>query len=249
MQMKRVLSLLVPLCLAASLNAMASEGYVTADIGLQAGPDSEYPTIADLPAGAPVDIQGCIDGWTWCDVIAGDDRGWVPGNFVQEDYNGQRVYVTDYGPRIGIPVVSFVLGSYWGEHYRYRPWYRERSHWEYRRIQPRLFVRSPGFRVNLYHSGDWRRQGDHRDGNWNRDDHHGGNWNHDNDQHHDDGHHNAGNNGNWNHAQTHAAPAAAPVGHPAQNSMPVHKEPVNPASSKNDRKDDNKDHKDDHDHH
>jgi len=243
--MKRVLSLLIPLCLGASLSAMANEGYVTADIGLQAGPDSEYPTIAELPAGAPVDIQGCIDGWTWCDVIAGEDRGWVPGNFVQEDYNGQRVYVTDYGPRIGIPIVTFVLGSYWGEHYRYRPWYGEREHWEYRRIQPRLFVRPEGFRVNLYHSGDWRRR-DYRGGDWNRDRDRrssANTW---------QGRQQApsGNNGDWHRTQqgaqvqTQTAPATHPV--PVQNRpAPVPntykaKEQPKPASKKDDRKDEQK---------
>ncbi|MEO8741954.1 MAG: SH3 domain-containing protein, partial [Lysobacteraceae bacterium] len=87
--MKKIFSLLVPLCLAASLNAMAGEAYVAADTSLLAGPDQQYPSIVELPAGVPVQVQGCVDGWTWCDVIAGGDRGWVPGTFLVEDFENR----------------------------------------------------------------------------------------------------------------------------------------------------------------
>jgi uncharacterized protein YraI len=129
---------------AAPLLAQAEDAYVVADISLQAGPDSEYPSITDLAAGTPVSIQGCIDGWTWCDVVAGDDRGWVAGSFLEEDYDNQRVVVTDYGPRIGIPVVAFSLGVYWDQHYRNRNWYGERQRWETRHIQPRAMPHPAG---------------------------------------------------------------------------------------------------------
>lgn len=129
------------LCLAAPLLAHATQGYVVADISLQAGPDTEYPSITELPAGTPVSIQGCIDDWSWCDVIAGDDRGWVAGSFIEEEYENQRVYVSDYGARIGIPVVTFSLGLYWDRHYHNRPWYGERQRWESRHIRPHALPR------------------------------------------------------------------------------------------------------------
>jgi len=139
--MKRSLCLIPIAWFAAPLLAHAADAYVVADISLQAGPDAEYPSITELSAGTPVSIQGCIDGWTWCDVIAGEDRGWVAGSFLEEDYDNQRVIVTDYGPRIGIPVVSFSLGLYWDRHYHNRPWYGERQRWESRHIQPRALPR------------------------------------------------------------------------------------------------------------
>ncbi|HTA65458.1 MAG TPA: SH3 domain-containing protein, partial [Xanthomonadaceae bacterium] len=187
--MNKVLSLglLVPLCLAASLGAKAADGYVTVDMGLQAGPDIQYPTVAMLPAGTPVEIEGCIDGWTWCDVIAGEDRGWVAGNYVQEDYNGQRVYLNEYGSRIGIPIVVFSLGLYWHNYYSHRPWYGERGHWESRRIQPHLFSRPEGFHATLYQAGGWNHGEGHHD-----DSHHG-------DGHHDDSHHHDHDHGDSSH--------------------------------------------------
>jgi uncharacterized protein YraI len=134
--MKRILFCLAPLCLALPALASATEGYIVADISLQAGPDTEYPSITELAAGTPVEIQGCIDGYSWCDVIAGEDRGWVAGSFVEEEYNSQPVVIEDYGPRIGIPIVTFSLGVYWTNHYHNRPWFNERSRWEERHIRP-----------------------------------------------------------------------------------------------------------------
>lgn len=127
---------LVGVALCAPLAAQAAEGWVVSDISLQAGPDPAYPSITELNAGTPVSIQGCINGWLWCDVIAGADRGWVPGTFLEEDYGGQRVVVIDYGPRIGIPVVNFSLGLYWDQHYHNRPFYTQREQWVSRAIQP-----------------------------------------------------------------------------------------------------------------
>jgi len=127
---------LAGLVLCAPLAAQALEGWVVDDISLQAGPDPAYPSIIELSAGTPVSIQGCIDGWTWCDVVVGADRGWVPGTFLEEDYGGQRVVVIDYGPRIGIPVVGFSLGVYWDQHYHSRPFYVQRQQWVTKAIQP-----------------------------------------------------------------------------------------------------------------
>jgi uncharacterized protein YraI len=135
--MKRMMYSLAALVLCAPLAAQAAaEGWVVDDISLQAGPDPSYPSIVELNAGTPVSIQGCVNGWTWCDVIAGADRGWVPGTFLEEDVGGQRVVVIDNGPRIGIPIVNFSLGLYWDQHYHNRPFYTQREQWVSRAIQP-----------------------------------------------------------------------------------------------------------------
>lgn len=134
--MKRMIYSFAALVLCAPLAAQAIEGWVVDDISLQAGPDPAYPSITELAAGTPVSIQGCINGWTWCDVVVGAERGWVPGTFLEEDYGGQRVVVIDYGPRIGIPVVSFSLGLYWDQHYHNRPFYTQREQWVTKAIAP-----------------------------------------------------------------------------------------------------------------
>lgn len=87
-----------------------------------------------LSAGTPVSIEGCVDGWSWCDVATPDGRGWVAGDFLQEEYQGRRVLVPEYGVQIGIPFVTFEFGSYWDNNYRNRSWYGERE--RYSKVRP-----------------------------------------------------------------------------------------------------------------
>jgi uncharacterized protein YraI len=128
---------LASLSLAVPALAHAADGYVTGNVTLRAGPAPDYPLIALIPAGTEVDVQGCTDGWEWCDVIAYGNRGWIAGNYVEYEYENQPVLLPAYGAQIGIPIVTFVIGSYWDNHYRNRPFYRERSRWYRRPIEHR----------------------------------------------------------------------------------------------------------------
>lgn len=141
--MKRLVCAIASALCFAPLLAQAADAVVIADITLQSGPDSEYPPISDLPAGTPVAVEGCIEGWTWCDVVAGGDRGWVPGTYLEENYGGQNVVIVDYGPRINIPIVTFSIGGYWDHYYRSRPFYTQRVEWEHRDIHPHAPPRAP----------------------------------------------------------------------------------------------------------
>ncbi|HEV2540551.1 MAG TPA: SH3 domain-containing protein [Frateuria sp.] len=114
---------------AVPVQSMAADGYVTGDATLRAGPDIDYPAVDMIPAGAPIGIEGCTDGWEWCDVVFNDERGWVAGNFIQDEYENQPVLVPAYGERLGIPIVSFSIVTYWDRYYVDRPFYRERERW------------------------------------------------------------------------------------------------------------------------
>src|SRR5512135_3085397 len=130
--MKRMLSTAaLGLALCASTAAFAYDGYVTGSVYLRAGPDPGYPTVARLRAGTSVVIECCVDDWTWCDVYNHDDRGWVRANYLQHDYQGHRVLIPQYGVQIGIPIITFVFGSYWDDHYRSRSWYHDRDRYSH----------------------------------------------------------------------------------------------------------------------
>ena len=66
---------LASLSLAVPALAHAADAYVTGNVNLRAGPDPAYPLIDRIPAGTEVDVQGCTDGWEWCDVIVFGNRG------------------------------------------------------------------------------------------------------------------------------------------------------------------------------
>lgn len=137
----------------ASIAAHAQDGYVTVNLNMRAAPDIDYPLVTTIPAGTPVSVQGCIDDYQWCDVIAYNDRGWVAGDYIDFDYRGRRVPVIGYGAQIGIPIISFVIGDYWGRHYSHRSFYRQRNNWYHRPIH---------YRSAAHHGGGHNRGRDHR---------------------------------------------------------------------------------------
>ena len=109
--------------------AQATDAYVTGNVNLRAGPDAGYPLIDQLQAGTEVDVQGCTSGWEWCDVIAFGNRGWVAGNYIEYEYQDQPMLLPMYGAQIGIPIVTFTIGTYWDRYYRGRPFYSRRDYW------------------------------------------------------------------------------------------------------------------------
>jgi uncharacterized protein YraI len=102
-----------------------TQAFTTQNVNLRAGPDRGFPLVSWLPGGTPVNVFGCLNGWRWCDVGVGFNRGWVYGRFLSMPFGGQQVLIMNSGPRIGVPVVTFSVGSYWGAHYRNRPWFHQ----------------------------------------------------------------------------------------------------------------------------
>ena len=109
--------------------AQGANAWVTTDLNLRSGPDTAYPPVMVLPAGAPVMVYGCLDGWSWCDVSWGPNRGWVAGLYLSAMYQDQRIPFAQYAPRRNIPIITFSFGNYWDSYYRGRSWYSERNRW------------------------------------------------------------------------------------------------------------------------
>jgi uncharacterized protein YraI len=109
--------------------ALAAQGIVTTTVSLKAGPGAGFPTVDRIPGGDRVNIHGCLKGTAWCDVSWSDDRGWVSSQYLEYLYRNRYVYLPDYVDEIDVPVVPFVLTSYWSSYYAGRPWYNRRAHW------------------------------------------------------------------------------------------------------------------------
>ncbi len=110
-------------------SAAAQQAYTTRQVNLRAGPDRGYPQVAYVRAEQSVYVNGCIDDYRWCDITAGPNRGWAYSKFIEYPYQDRRVLIYDNGPTLALPIVSFILGSYWNDNYRNRPWYGQQDNW------------------------------------------------------------------------------------------------------------------------
>ncbi|POR55026.1 uncharacterized protein YraI [Paraburkholderia eburnea] len=116
--------------LAAPVPAFAqSQGFTSTTVNLYAGPAGDYPVVAQVPGGVSIAVMGCVAGYSWCDVSLPGLRGWVYGGYISYPYQGARVPLMNYGATIGLPILTFSLGTYWGNYYRDRPWYNNQSRW------------------------------------------------------------------------------------------------------------------------
>ena len=132
MKFVEILMLGVGFSLAVAAASPAQTAYTTKTVNLRAGPSRDYPLVARIPGGMPVEVNGCVAGWTWCDVSLWDDRGWVYAGNLEFPYQDRRVVVLYEGPLIGFPIVTFSVGPYWDTYYRGRPWYSRRQYWVHR---------------------------------------------------------------------------------------------------------------------
>ncbi|WP_225781908.1 SH3 domain-containing protein [Xenophilus sp. Marseille-Q4582] len=119
------------------LAAQAEPAFTRSAVNLRAGPSTDYPTVVRLRPGQSLDVVGCTPGYGWCDVVLPDGlRGWVAASLLDYPWGGSPVPLAQYGAAIGVPIVAFSLGSYWSDHYRDRPWYREPRWWGHRPPPP-----------------------------------------------------------------------------------------------------------------
>lgn len=118
-------------------SALAENAITTESADLYAGPDDAYPVVAELDSNTPVQVMGCLDDWSWCDVVVEDTRGWMYAPDITYAYEGGYVPLYTYAPSLGIAVVPFSVDVYWDRYYHGRPWYGRRDEWAHRSIHHR----------------------------------------------------------------------------------------------------------------
>lgn len=116
--MKLLRALVATCTILAAAPALSQQTSMTLrEVNMRAGPDAVFPVVTWLNSQDVVQIQGCVAGHTWCDVVAGRQRGWINAKYLRNVF-AQR-----------IPVVTFSVEQYWDEHFRNRRWYGNKADW------------------------------------------------------------------------------------------------------------------------
>ena len=110
-------------------SAAAQPAYTTRYVNLRAGPDRGYPQVAYIGPNQSVYVNGCLNDYRWCDITVGSNRGWAYSKYIEYPYQNRRLPIYGNGQMLALPIVGFILGSYWNENYSGRPWYGQQDNW------------------------------------------------------------------------------------------------------------------------
>ncbi|MBK9442525.1 MAG: SH3 domain-containing protein [Comamonadaceae bacterium] len=134
--------LFVVSAMVAATHAVAYPAFTNAEVYLRAGPDIDFPIVHVLYPRTLLEVIGCEQDYQWCDVHSDAGRGWISAENLVATFDNREVNVAQNGAAIGLPVLAFLVGAYWANHYVDRPWYNRHPHWNNWHYRPR----PPGWR-------------------------------------------------------------------------------------------------------
>ncbi len=107
--------------------AQSVPAIVTTNLKMRAGPSVEFPVIVVVPADSSVNLLGCMRDYSWCEVRAVGDRGWMSAQYIRIYDRGYHVTVSEYARVARVPTLGFDQDAYWSAHYRHLPFYQDRT--------------------------------------------------------------------------------------------------------------------------
>ncbi len=72
-----------------------TEGYTKASLIMRSGPAAHYKNIGKIPTQEFIIVKGCIADLSWCNVITGQQNGWLTGRYIEINYKDKRYSVED----------------------------------------------------------------------------------------------------------------------------------------------------------
>ena len=80
--------------LLAAGTASAMETTTTTDLNMRMGPGPNYVVAGVIPAGAAVEVEGCLDAANWCQVTYDGQTGWSHGDYLTTKIGEEIAYLT-----------------------------------------------------------------------------------------------------------------------------------------------------------
>ncbi|MCP4383375.1 MAG: DUF1236 domain-containing protein [Hyphomicrobiales bacterium] len=86
---------------------LAFEAVATNNLHLRTGPGEQFPVEATIGHNDRVEVHGCLEGITWCDLNWGNLRGWAAADYIAyAGVSGVKVLPLVSKDELGIPIVN-----------------------------------------------------------------------------------------------------------------------------------------------
>lgn len=87
--------------------ALALPATVLTDVALRTGPGPAYPIIGTIDRQAIVEVEGCVDAATWCQVSWNGRTGWTYASYLAHEMQGRVVVLPDARTQVQVPTIVY----------------------------------------------------------------------------------------------------------------------------------------------
>lgn len=87
--------------------ALALPATVLTDVALRTGPGPAYPIIGTIDRQAIVEVEGCVDAATWCQVSWNGRTGWTYASYLAHETQGRVVVLPDARTQVQVPTIVY----------------------------------------------------------------------------------------------------------------------------------------------